>query len=248
MNQAKSLSQETLKEFALPIGVFVFIFILGLVFLIPKIKQGLELRKKIVRQEEQINKLSEKLADLNTLSEAELFDSANLLLTALPQEKDFYSTLVMTKQILNQNNILMESFKFAPGEIVEEEKAKNSALSPLAVNVSFIATFESFKKMLAEVDKIMPLVKIEGLKVGSLEESAATESASLFGFSGKMNIVSYYSPLPKTLGKPESPLPKISNQDKELIEKLKSFQRYQAESVSEEPSSVSLGRDNPFPI
>lgn len=241
----KTLLTETLEEFALPMGIIFFILLVTIVFLIPKIKQGFELRKKIVGQEGKIDKLSQKLADLSTLSEAELFDSSSLLLTALPQEKDFYRTLVMTKQILNKNNIFLESFKFAPGELAEETGKKTSSLSPLSVSVSFAATFEDFMRMLNEVDKILPLVRVEGLKVGSM---AATESASLFGFSGKMNLISFYSPLPKVLGKPENALPRISNQDRQLIEELKSFYQYQAEAVSEEPASAGVGRDNPFSL
>jgi Tfp pilus assembly protein PilO len=248
MNTAKTVSAQSIKDFAFPIITLLIILVGTTVFLVPKVREIFEVRTKITKQKKDIDQLSQKLSQLRTLSEAELYSSSNLLLEALPQEKDFYKTLAMTRQILEQNGVFLESFKFAPGEIGAEEtskKKKTAELGSLAVNVNFASSYENFKRMLEEIDKMLPLVRVEALKFGTLDASG---SATISGFSGKMNIVSFFSPLPKTLGAADKALPKVTSQQRETIEGLKSFSQYQAVSSSEEFPSVEVGRDNPFSI
>jgi len=241
----KSRTEDVLREFGLPLGGGILVVILTFFFLIPKVKEINSLRTDIAQQKQEINLLSQKIADLKTLSEVDLQESVDLVKEALPPEKDPFKSLAMAKKIFQDSGVAIESFKFITS-VSSGSAQKKVDLSPLTISVSFFATFENFKQMIKEVEKILPLVKVEGLKFGSLE---ATASASLPNFSGKISIASFFVPFPKEMGKIEEPVPKISNQDKKFIEELKSFARYQPEVSNELAFPAGpAGKENPFPF
>ncbi|MBU2577586.1 type 4a pilus biogenesis protein PilO [Patescibacteria group bacterium] len=247
MNKDITINKEaiktTLEEYLIPVAAIVLVIIGTFFLIIPKTGQIQEVRSKIKQQDTKISQLSQKAAELSSLSETELYESSSLLLAAVPAEKDFYETLMMSKQIVSENGVFIESFKFAPGE-VSTESAKKVTLSSLPFEISFNSNFENLKSMVENIEKMLPLVTIDRIRFGSVE---ATESGSLADFSGKINLMSYFSPLPKSLGAPEKPLPKIGNQDRELVEKLKSYKKYEPLAVEEE-EVITVGKENPFPF
>lgn len=220
--------------------------------LIPKVQQIFEIKNQIDSQNTEIKKLSSKLVDLQTLSETELYDSSKLLLLAMPQEKDFFQVLSSVKKTLNDTQITMDSFGVSPGLISTESSdlRQNDVLSKgassMQVKVSFFASPDNLGGLVGGLEKSLPLLEISSIKLTSLTGSA---SADLQVFGGEMVLNTYSSLLPKTIGKLDSPLPKMSAADQKLIEDLKSFNSPPAE-VSTETSlqPVVLGKDNPFPF
>ncbi|HUW24048.1 MAG TPA: GspMb/PilO family protein [Patescibacteria group bacterium] len=248
----KEQVKELLKELSWPLAAATVAVVVILVFLIPKVNQIFSLRADIKEQNQEINQLKQKLADLSTLSEAELFESSSLALEALPAEGDLFRNMTMVRQIFKENGVTLDSLKlvgaFATGS--GQTTSQVAGLSALTMNVSFLASFENFRQMIKSIERMLPLTAVEGVKFGSLETAEATESAALTGLSGKMNVISFFSPLPKSLGRVDQLLPKVSNQEMKLIEDLRSYSRYQAGVPVPEPvsSPSAIGRDNPFSI
>lgn len=228
-----------IKDFLFPIIALIILFFLIILFLLPKVSEVLSLRSENHKQLEKINKLSQKLADLQTLSEAELFDSANLLLEALPGQKDFYKVLRIIRETAPESDLVLESFKFSPG-IVSTEAASLANPNAMKFSLTFTAPFSGLKKFLESLERSLPIISIETLKLTSPVSSV---SASML-VEGKMEIKSHVSSLSKNLGEVEKPLAKISSQHQTLIEELKSYHRFQFETVPVE--SVVVGKENPF--
>jgi hypothetical protein len=236
------------KEFTLPLTIFMVIFLLSFLILVPKIREISELKARVESQKKSLSQLAQKVADLQTLSEAELLESSILLREALPAEKDFYKVVMGSKNVLSRNNVGLTSFKFEPGVVsVEEEKSSKAPQGPqkMAIDVFFSSSFENLKRMFVEVNNMLPLTDIESLQFGDINE--ATNSGVYLDMNGKISLVSYWAPLPTTLDKPDKPLAKISTEDRKLIEQLKGYSRFQDQSITEVFSSgVVVGRDNPF--
>lgn len=234
-----------LKEFYFPILVALAVIIFSPVFLVPKIKQIIKTREAIAAQETQINQLSQKLSDLKSLSEPDLLDSSNLVIEALPSQKDFYKILALSKKIFSDKGAFLNSFDFAPGKVSTDSASKLKAdsldSSQMLLKVNFTASYDNFVSLLEAFSKTLPLMEIDNIKFDSVK---ATASASFPDLAGILTIKSYYSPLPKFLADLASPLPKISSQGKSLIEELRTFGKFVPEVLIEQPAVV--GKDNPF--
>lgn len=244
MKQEESLS--LLKEFLFPIVVVVTALFLTIFFLVPKVREIPKMRRDISNQEKQVLGLTQKLTDLQNLSEAELFNTTSLLLEALPAQKDFYKILTLTKKVFSDNSAQFKSFDFSPGMVSSESaEAKPGAAdsSKMVLKVLFSASYDNFSSLLLSFSKVLPLVEIDSIKFDSL---TASTSANILDLEGTLSLGSYFAPLPKTIGKIETPLPVLSSQGKSLTEELQTYQRYQPEaSSSGEP--VIVGKENPFP-
>lgn len=234
--------ENILREFVISIIAGVLVVVLTLFFLIPKTKEIFSLRQELATQNSQISKLSQKLADLKSLSEADLQISTNLVLQALPINQDPFNVLSTAEKIFLDNGIFLDSFKFLnsaaspSGNNVEE-------ISPLGVSFSFSTTFNDFKEMIKETENFLPIIKVEGIKFGSVEASA---SASMPNLSGKISFISFSAPLPKDIGKIDKEIPKISSKDKEFIDKLREYQIFQTEPSEGIDTSLPVGKENPF--
>lgn len=230
-------------------GATLLILLLSILFLVPKIKEVFSLRQKTKIQELEMKKLAGKLADLQTLSEAELFDSANILLQALPPQKDFYQFLTILRKAFQDNQVKVESFSFSPGLIatksgqkVNDLPSENQTENQMMINLSFSSDFVNFKNLVVSLEKALPLLKVDSLKLTS---SVASGGASLQNISGSFVVKSYFKSLPKTLGSVDKPLAKISPQDQQLIEALKAYSLPYTVIPGGE-GTVFVGRENPF--
>ena len=237
-----------LKEVYFPVFIILAVVILGIFFLLPKIKQIIAQKAQIDSQKVEINKLIGKLQDLKTLSEADLYNSESLLLEALPQEKNFYGMLVQTKQIFEENGAFLNSFDLSPGLISTQSAQKtddNSTL--LSMKLAFNASYLNFSDILEDFSRVLPLIEVEKIDFTNL---SSTPSASLPDLEGTMSLKTFFSPLPKTLGKIDEPLPKIDNNGNTLIQELAKYNRFSLKLQASEESAtetVVVGKDNPFP-
>jgi len=232
------------KEILLPVLAVCLVLILTFVFLIPKISQLFEVREKVAAEEGKISNLTKKLADLRTLSESDLFTSANFLLEALPVEKDFYRTLDHVKKLCLKNNVEIKAFSFTGSVNSSVDNAKEG-LDSLSLRVAFSSPLINLQSLVADIESSLPVMQAESVDFGDF--SHATGSAELKNLNGEIVIKGFSAPLPKTLAAVDKPLPKITSENSKIIEKLRSFTSYQSESqgvTSESP--VAVGKENPF--
>lgn len=233
-----------LKEIYFPIFIVLTVVLLSVFFLVPKIRQIAESKSKITEQKAEINKLTDKLRDLQTLSEADLYNAQSVLLEALPGGKNFYVMLAQTKEIFGKSGASLKSFDLSPGLISTESAQKNEDNSNLlSMRLSFNSSYAGFSDILEAFSRVLPLMEVEKIDFTSL---SSTPSAAFPVLEGTMALKTFFAPLPKTLGLIDQPLPKIDNEGNDLIKELSTYNRYQPEpQVSGE--TVVVGKDNPFP-
>lgn len=232
------------SELAIPGGAIFMVIILTLFFLLPKGREIFELKKKTDLQNTELKVLAGKLIDLQTLSEAEMAESSEILIEALPAQKDFYKSLGLLKKLASQNNVSLVAFELSPGEISTAPATFQSPVSFMAIKFSFTSSFENFRSFLENLEKSLPLSQIELIKF-DLFSATSSAGINLEAWPGEMVVKTAFAPLPKTLGSVQSPLAKISSKDQTLIEKLKAYHLFIPESLLEESA---VGKENPFPF
>jgi len=229
------LDKEKIKELVLPVLEILVGTVLLLFLIIPKAKELLRINTQLSAQKKEYLALFAKLSDLETLSEADLTESADLLLAALPAKQDFYQFLLTTRRIFFESGVSLDSFDFTPGGTAADQE--------VLLRLSFSSTYDNFKRLLAVLEKALPIINIEYLKFKSFQVSA---DRSIDSLEGEISLKSYAQPLPAEIGKPDAPLVKITSAQLSLIEELKGYNRYSVavEETSSEP--VAVGKEYPF--
>jgi Tfp pilus assembly protein PilO len=211
--------------------ILIISLIIGWVVLLPKFNQVKKIYTTIQKDRERNTKLQAKVHDLETLNEYELSEKSDILLVALPSLKNPAGMIVLVGELAEDNSLLVESLKVSPGEVATES-AEIAEVEKLVFKLSLSGEISQFLNFLKATGESLPLID---LQIKSFDISGQS-------FTTEVSLISYYSGLPKTLGKADSAVPKLSNQEEGLLEQLREFNIYEAKSFK--PGLG--GKPNPF--
>lgn len=233
-----------LKKFAFPLFIFSLVILSTIFLLLPKIGQIFVTEDKIKNQEAEIVKLTAKIADLRSLSEADLVSNSELLTAALPLDNDVFVFLAVVKKTLADCNLVLEDFDVSPGIISSESATPASGIGvPLiSMKISLSGTFENIKKFLEKTEKYLPIIKSGEIKIVSTPNST---SSAEFTNKSEMKLIVFYQPPRTKLTDFTAPLPKVSALGQKLIEELKTYERFTYEAA-ETTQPVFVGRESLF--
>lgn len=233
-----------LKKFAFPLLIFSLITLSTIFLLLPKIGQIFITKDKIKKQEAEIVKLTAKIADLRSLSEADLVSNSELLSVALPLDNDVFVFLAVVKKTLADCSLVLEDFDVSPGIISSESAMPVSGIGvpSVSMKISLSGTFENIKKFLEKTEKYLPIIKSEEIEIVSSPNS--TSSAEFINKS-EIKLIVFYQPLRTKLTDFIVPLPKVSAAGQKLIEELKTYERFTSEAA-ETSQPVFVGRESLF--
>ncbi len=216
-----------------------FIFIISLLifwfFLMPRFNQIKKVYYSNQKERERIRSLQVKISDLETLNEYELTEKSEILLLALPSEKNGVAMMGAVSNLVEENGLVIESISVSPGEIATgsaEESAEESAMDFLPFRLTITGEITQFLNFLEAASQTLPLMDVEMRNFDITGEQSTSDCLIKF----------YYTGLPTTLGKIETPVPKLSSQEELFLDELQKFNAYQLEPF--EPSVG--GRANPF--
>lgn len=236
--------EKIIKEFLIPTLVSVIIVVLTVVFLIPKLNEVRDVNEQVNQTKVRVDKLEQKLNSLKTLSEPELQKNVDLLTLALPTGEDVFNLISLVKTIGQENNLNLVSYSLSQTDTPTSNTTNTTEALSVDLNGTFNADLDSLQNFIRQIESTLPLTTVENIKVKTMEASGSAQ-INLYALSLEVKIRSLYSPLPKTLGKVETPLPKITDNDNKLIEQIKKFSTYETQQVPLE--TVTVGRENPFP-
>jgi len=198
---------------------FIFSFFF---FLKPKILEIFDFRKKINQEKNTLAALTQKVAALNGLDELELERKTEVLLKALPPEKDIVTLLLTFKVLSSQEGVTLKGVKIDPDE--------NAATS-----LEIEGEQEKIMNFLEKIKTSYPLMKPEDVALSYHKNENLIE--------GKIVFRTFSQPLPKSLGSIESPLLPITPEEEKSYEEISKFNSVVIEKDLE---PVQTGKENPF--
>jgi Tfp pilus assembly protein PilO len=201
-------------------------------FLLPKfnqVKGQYEANEKARKQKEA---LQAKIQDLQSLNEYELSEKSELLLLALPAGKDVAGKMSLVSKITEESGLVVESLKISPGEVATQS-AEKKEVDELVFKLTLSGEINQFIDFLENASEFLPLMGVTDINIELANNSQATINCTL---------KSYYADLPASLGKVDSPVPKLTAQEETLLEELRKYSSYETEIFEPMPG----GKANPF--
>lgn len=212
-------------------AVLVVSLVIGWTFFLPRFEQIKGIYDSLQKERERVSKLQTKIQDLETLNEYELSEKSEMLLTALPSRKNPVGMMTMIDQLAEENSLLVEELKVSPGEVATEA-AEMTEMEELVFKLTVSGDINQFLNFLKVANQSLPLVN---LQIKNFDISGQS-------FSTDVTLVGYYSSLPKTLGKTEAAVPKLTPEEEGLLDQLRKYNLYETETFESLPG----GKHNPF--
>lgn len=216
--------------------VLIGIVVATLFFARPQYDRVKKARQALASERQKIEKLEAKVQALETLDETELSQKVEAALKALPAKKEVLPGILIMSRLAEETGMIIERFSVSPGEISEEESEEGKATTSkeeLSFKLEVLGSQEQFRAFLERLAEFVPLTDV---KKASLSFTGDVGTAE---FTWEL----YFSPLPKVIGEPETPLPKLTAEEEEAFARISTLPYYVSEKVF---TPVPSGRENPF--
>jgi hypothetical protein len=241
-NQEKwsSFDFESIRVFFLPVLVVALGVVSFFLVLKPKIDEVGELRDSIKIGQTRLGSLTKKLSLLKTLDSSILSDQLELALRALPENKRPLLVMRVLKKLGSESGVAIVSLGVNPGSIAtpaaapSQKKASKGALG-LTFSLKFTGSTSEIRDFIEKLTKTLPLLRLTKV---SLQRAKGKDH-----FSASTEVVAFYSFVPKSLGKIESPVKTLDEGEEEFLARLEEFS---FPLPDETPFLFEAGRENPF--
>lgn len=181
--------------------------------------------------EEKHQFLSEKAQTLSSLNEVDLKNKTEVMVSVLPDDKDYSTILGLIQSITSATGFVITSFQIgAP--------FTDTSTGTLGFNIKVEITGqqENFKNLLNGLENSKQVLKLSGVEINDQGNATRLETV--------VSIDAYYAPLPKAIGALNAPLPELTAEDLALLTKYSRL--VDTRAATSTFSASPKGKLNPF--
>lgn len=215
---------------ALAVSVSV---ILLLLVLRPRLDLILQSRQDVKDKEVQLENIKAKVDELSRLNRTKLTADVKLVNRALPFEKDVPGAVLGIERLAADSGLIIDSLALSPGE-VSTQSATTEAANELEIKTSLRGPFLAIKEFTAKIRKSLRVFTIK-------DATISVSGGDTSNLSANFSLITHFSPLAKAGTKIDVPLPKLTDQEKQILARITNYQ-----FVSSIPTSTSSSRVDPF--
>lgn len=242
---------QSLRIYLFPSFVFLVVLFLFNFVVRGKISEIFKTRGEIGEQRERLSRLVEKQTVLAALDEVALKEEFLLSNEAIPSKRDVAGFLTQVERIALETGLLVEGVSLEGGEIATESAEKEEVLSQkksedgFRSQVTIKGEVERIRDFLERLLKSRQVVEVNKVQLSAPFSQTATLSA----MTAILTVDVFFKLLPETMGMAETPLPQITQKEKEVYEQIYSFPFLSQPLVFPgdlELSGTPSARTNPF--
>lgn len=222
---------EKFKLFIFPAVVLLMSLLLIMLVIYPQVMKFLENQKQVAQLKEKSEILESKAKELESYDPKDLSLKVNSALSSYPTDKDYVNSLRILQTIVAQSQFVVASMTLSGGS--EDTGAKAQSYN---MKLDVIGPMANLPKLLSNIENSYRL-----MRVVSLDTSAGKDL--LTNASLTVNIL--YADAPKGYGSADSPLPKFTEKEQEILSRLAAI----GDIVIPQEQGVQLGprgKTNPF--
>jgi len=231
------MKKEVIAEVYLTYRLYIFPIVvavasLGLIVLIiiPQISSLISNQKVGDQLSHRFKTLEVKAKDLETYDSLDLSQKVSYALSAFPAEKDFINVIGLIQNLVSQSGFTV--INLALGS--QSSKALNTDSYTIKLEVSGSKILAA--NLFSSIESSTRIMKIDNIEISNAQNSQATDIL--------ININVLYSPSPASFGSIDSPLPKLSQKDEDLLAKLAGVSPFSPPDANVQ--LPSRGKANPF--
>lgn len=218
------------KLFIFPAVVAVLSLLLILLVIYPQIVKLLENQKQAADLTERSKLMEGKAKELENYDIKDLTLKVNSALSSYPAEKDYVNSLRILQNIVSQSQFSVVSLGLQAGSGEGKIQSYNMKLDVLGPGVNL-------PKLLSNIENSYRL-----MRVVSLETSAGKDLQT----NASLTINVLYEDIPKGYGSSDSPLPKFSEKEQDILSRLAAIGDIIIPQDQQGAQLGPRGKTNPF--
>lgn len=220
--------------------VIIFVVILSVVMLIPNFQKANQLHKNHKDLKSTYSRLEQKDATLSSLDEQYFRDTFPKINNVLPSSKDYYLLFETFDNLQSKTGISISRTDFQLGIVSTNSALLNKPTEwgayEMPISFEVTGTIEQLRMfMLALTDLSGRLITLENAQI-DVRAGGSVRAV--------LNGQTYFYPLPKTIGKVDSPLPELSKESADILTLIDKQQTVIA--GGDEQEAIPVGRKNLF--
>jgi len=216
--------------FLFPFFVVIPTILIGYFVLYPQLTRLLSSQNQIASVNKKTVLLNEKILKLKGVDEEQIKQDLAVTLQVLPQDVDFANSLGIIQNLANQYQFLMINFQTS-----KLTDSKSLKLSSYTLSLDLLGPKSLLKRFVDSINSNFRLMKVARLEINT--PPARDEATAL------ITVEVFSSQIPTSIGTAETPLPEITKDDEELLDKLASTRPIVIEEVIPQGPR---GKTNPF--
>lgn len=219
----------TYKLYIFPSAVAISCLILIIFVIYPQLGKLISNNKMAAELQSKAELLEVKAQTLEGLDESDLFSKLNYALLFFPADKDFTNVLGLLQNITSKSSFGILSF--ALGTQTEEKETQGYLVKLEVKGPRFL-----LPQLLASIENSDRVMRVTSIEVNLLPG----ESVDVF-----LGVNALYLSAPSSFGTTDSPLPTLTQEDKQLIATLAKQGGVLKQPAVSAPT-VPLGKSDPF--
>ncbi len=216
------------KIIVYPVAVGIAALVITIFIIIPQLTSLLNGQSTIKNSSERLKILEVKAEDLKVIDEGSVNKKLQIAILALPEDKDFTTVIGLMKILVAESGMELTSLQL--GQL----QGNNANLNGFSIKMEIKGQMQTFANLLKMIENSSRVMRVSDIEVSV--SSGNTMIAAI-------NVSIFYSPLPKDLGNIEVSLPKLSEDEENL---LANIAKSQIASLSGTPTLLPRGKANPF--
>ncbi len=198
--------------------------------IIPQFQEFLSLRSELSKESPKLEKLKEKLVELQNIRFTPEFAQAEIVESALPSKKPLLELLTSLNTIAVSNDIKIENFDLSPGiiatntaelQIDSTKKLSSDGVDTIEVSMDAIGAFGNVQQFLIDLEKISPFTTIATLSLNSVKNGDDFDNEEL-GMRAALITESHFF-TQTVIASLEAPLPTLNTSELNVLQELQSF-------------------------
>lgn len=197
-----------------------------LLAIIPQVQAFLELRSKQAEEQEEVEKLEAKIANLESVKISQEFSKAELINQALPAKKPLSELLVSLQSSADRSNASIVDFEVSPGDLATqsaESKSKKTSndYEYLEMNVTLEGKFTDVQNFLTQVEQFAPFTVISNVSLDTQSDPSDTQVEDT-NVKAELTLRTYYY-TKSVQTAVETILPDLTPQNIEVLNEVETF-------------------------
>lgn len=229
----------TRKSLVMAVTLGLIGLVLVSAVIIPQFHQAMDLYNDLQSEKPKLEKLEQKLAELESIEISPEFAQVATVEDALPSRKPLLELMMALNSVSQETGTVVQDFELSPGLVATDstqQKNNRGVYDSLSLNLTIQGTFIQIQDFLLKVEEVSPFTTIVSMEIGNQLNTNSPEFAQQVAidptFEAELTTETYFFTQP-IAARIDSPLPKIANRELEVLNFLASFKPTQLQEQTE---------------